>query len=163
MQDVCIEGEGCAEEDLDILDMDSRASTDGCSSLYVGDIEIPIEEIVASIHSFEHRDLAVEQKDPGSTFTSPLELHEVDSTDDEEEVYSHEPSHLVGSLNMGEKKINKSLHILHNTHVSLSDLCLRATSLEDSSFLEAMENIQRVMYTIQSNFLIHDFGERSLL
>ena len=62
------------EEDLDTLDMDSRESTDGCcdeiptdgyqdnmdtstngcSSLYVGDIEIPIEDIVASTHSFEH-------------------------------------------------------------------------------------------------------------
>ena len=34
-----------------------ETSIDGCSSLYVGDIEIHIEEIVASTHSFQHRDI----------------------------------------------------------------------------------------------------------
>ena len=46
--------------------------TDGCSSLYVGDIEVYMEEIVASTHSFEHRDIASEEKSSGSTSTSPL-------------------------------------------------------------------------------------------
>ena len=40
-----------------------ETSTDGCSSLFVGDIEIPIEDIIASTHLFEHKDLAVEEKD----------------------------------------------------------------------------------------------------
>ena len=103
MQDVGSEGEGCVKEDLDILDMDSResidgccdeiptdgyhgeipiygclrvdvatngyqysmeTSTDGCSYIYVGDIEIHIEDIVASTHYFNHRDLEAEEKCP---------------------------------------------------------------------------------------------------
>ena len=52
-----------------------------------------MDEMVASTHSFEHRDL-----DLISTSTSPIELHEVDSADDEEEDHSYEPSYLVGSL-----------------------------------------------------------------
>ena len=78
--------------------MDSLKSTYGCSPFYVGDIEIPIEEIVASTHCFEHRDLAAKEKDPRSTSISPLELHEVDSPNYEEEDHSHEPSYLVGPL-----------------------------------------------------------------
>ena len=64
--------------------------------LSIGDIEIPIEEIVASTHSFEHRDLVVEEKYPQSTSILPLEIHEVDSVDDEEEFHSHDPSYLLG-------------------------------------------------------------------
>ena len=84
MQNVSSKGEECVKEDLDILAMDSReytdgccdeiptdgyqdsmeTSIDGCSSLYVGDIEIHIENIVTSTHSFKHRDLAVEGKEP---------------------------------------------------------------------------------------------------
>ena len=76
--------------------MDSRRSNDVCSPIYVGDIEIPIEDIFESTHSFEHKYLTVEGKYPVSTTTSHLEVHEVDYADDEEEVHSHEPSHLVG-------------------------------------------------------------------
>ena len=73
-------------------------STDVCSSLYVGDININIEDIVASTHSFEHSDLEAEGKDQGLTSNSALEIHEVDYVYDEEEFHSHEPSWLVGLL-----------------------------------------------------------------
>ena len=33
----------------------SETYTDGCPPLYVGDIEIPIEYMSTSTHSFEHR------------------------------------------------------------------------------------------------------------
>ena len=84
-----------------------ETSTDGCSSFYVGDIEIHIEEFVASTHSFEHINLVSEKKDPGLNFFSPLELNEVDLIDNEEDVHSHEPSYLVGPLLLDEKKIKK--------------------------------------------------------
>ena len=105
-------------------------STDGCLFLYVGDIEILNGEIVASTHSFDHRDLATEEEDLGLTYTSPLEFHEVDSTYGEEEVHSHYPSYLVGTLQLGEKNIKKYLHILHHTCALVSYLCWRVTSLE---------------------------------
>ena len=46
----------------------TKTSTEGCPSLYVGDIEILIEEKV-----------------PRSTSTSPLEFHEVDTREREDE------------------------------------------------------------------------------
>ena len=60
MQDVGNEGQGCVKGDLNILSLDSREYTNGCSPLYVGDIEIPIEDMVASTNSFEHKYLAAE-------------------------------------------------------------------------------------------------------
>ena len=56
LQDNGSEGEGFVKEDLNIQAMDSRTYTDGCSPIYVGDIEIPIEEMDTSTHSFEHED-----------------------------------------------------------------------------------------------------------
>ena len=71
--------------------MDQRESTDGflnCegvptggfSQLYVGDIEIIFQNVVASQISHEHKDedLVVANKEPRSTSTSPLELQEFD-------------------------------------------------------------------------------------
>ena len=75
-----------------------ETSTDEFSPIYVGEIEILIEDICKYRYLFEHRDLVAKGKYPRSISTSPLELHEVDSTDDEKEVHSYEPSHLVGSL-----------------------------------------------------------------
>ena len=66
--------------------MDSRASTDrysrlygvcidGCSHLYIGYIEISLEEDVASISSFRKEGyLIVAEAKPRSTTQSPLEL-----------------------------------------------------------------------------------------
>ena len=50
--------------------MDERESIDGFSSLYIGDIEISIEEIVASTSSLEHEyeELVVAKVFPESTF-----------------------------------------------------------------------------------------------
>ena len=83
--------------------MDNITSTDGCSPLYLGHIDIPIEDIVASTHSFENRDLVAAQKDRRSTSTSSLEFHEFDPRrKEEEEVHLLELYFLVGPLNMSE-------------------------------------------------------------
>ena len=70
--------------------MDQRASTDGClnyegvpndgcSQLYVGDIEIRSENVAAIQISHEHKDedLVAANEEPRSTSQSPLELHEI--------------------------------------------------------------------------------------
>ena len=54
---------------------------------------------------------------------------------------------------MNEKKIQESLIILHDTQALVSNSCWRATSLEELSFLEDMENIQREMCNIKGNFM----------
>ena len=64
-----------------------------------------------------------------------------------------EPHFLEGSLKMNEKKIQESLRILHDTQTLVSNSCWRATSLEETSFLEDMEKIQRVMCNIKVNFM----------
>ena len=73
------------------MDMDQRASTDGClncegvptdgcSQLYVGDTEIRFENVSARQISHEHKDeyLVASNEEAISTFPSPLELQEVD-------------------------------------------------------------------------------------
>ena len=74
-----------------------RVPTDGCSNfietytevspyLYAGDLQISLEEKVAR-----------------STYTSPLEFHEADPRErEEEEVHLQEPHFLAGSLKMSE-------------------------------------------------------------
>ena len=83
--------------------------TDGFSQLYVGDIDIRFQNVVASQNSIKHENeylLAVEEE-TRSTFPSPLELHEVGPSKKEE----YEELHLQGthflkvSLNMNEKNI----------------------------------------------------------
>ena len=64
-----------------------------------------------------------------------------------------EPHFLEGSLNMNEKNIQESLSILHDTRALVSNSCLRTTSLEETSFLEDMEKIQREMCHIKGNFM----------
>ena len=64
----------------------TKTSIEGFPSLYFGDIDILIEENV-----------------PISTSTSPLEFHEVDPRErEEEEVYLQETHFLAGSLKMSE-------------------------------------------------------------
>ena len=69
--------------------------TDGCSQLYVGDIEIRFENVAASQISHEHKyEYLIEaNEESSSTSPSPLELQEVDQIKkkEEEEVHSHEP------------------------------------------------------------------------
>ena len=73
------------------MDMDQRASTDGClnyegvptdgcSKIYVGDIEIRFKNVVASQNSIKHENeyLVAVEEETRSTSPSPLELHEVD-------------------------------------------------------------------------------------
>ena len=57
-----------------------RESTDGCSQLYVGDIDIIFENVAASQISHEHTDeyLVADNEEPRLTFSSPLEIQEVD-------------------------------------------------------------------------------------
>ena len=59
-----------AKQENDTLDMDEREPIDGWSSLYIGDIEIILEETVASKSSLEHEDEELVETDffLGSTF-----------------------------------------------------------------------------------------------
>ena len=72
------------------MDMDQTESTDGClnyegvpfdgcSHLYVGDIEITFERVVARKTSIklENEYLVVVEEETRSTSPSPLELHKV--------------------------------------------------------------------------------------
>ena len=54
--------------------------TYGCSELYVGDIEIIVENVSAIQSSHKHEDeyLVTDNEEPRSTSPSPLELQEVD-------------------------------------------------------------------------------------
>ena len=85
-----------------------------------------------------------DNEEPRSTSPTPLELQEVDQikNKEEEEVCSHEPSFIGGTLNMNEIIIYEALSILHDTQALVSNSCWRATSSEDPSFLEDMEKIQ---------------------
>ena len=93
--------------------------TDGFSQLYVGDIEIRFENVVARkiSHKHEYEDLVTNNEEPRSTSPSPLELQEVDKIKkkEEEEVISHEPSFIEGSFKMTERNIHEALRILPDT------------------------------------------------
>ena len=73
-----------------------------------------------------------------------------------------EPHFLEGSLNMNEKNIQESLSILNDTQALVSNYCWRATSLEETSFLEDMEKIQRAMCQIKGNFMYLIFDRNHL-
>ena len=122
---------------------------DGCSQIYVGDIDIRFENVAASqIYSkHENEDLVAVEEETISTSPSPLELHEVGprKKEEDEEVHLQEPHFIEWSLNMIENKIQEALSILHDTQALVSNSCWRATSLEETSFLEDMEKIQREM------------------
>ena len=150
------------------MDMDQRASTDGClnceevptdvcSQLYVGDIQIRFQNVATSKISNKHEneDLVVVEEETRSISPSPLELHEVRPTkkEEDEEVHLQEPNILEESLKMNEKKIQKSLRILHHTQALVSNSCWRAFSLEETSFLEDMEKIRRAMCHIKGDFM----------
>ena len=83
--------------------------TDGCSQIYVGETEIRFQNFVASQNSIKHEneDLVVVEEETRSTSPSPLELHEVGPSkqEEDEEVHSQEPHFLEGSLNMNENNI----------------------------------------------------------
>ena len=54
---------------------------------------------------------------------------------------------------MSEINIHESLRILHDTKALVSNSCWEVSSLEDPSFLEDMEKIERAMCTIEGNFM----------
>ena len=54
---------------------------------------------------------------------------------------------------MDEKKIQKDLHLLQDTHSSVAHQCWIAASLEDQSSLESKEEMQNALSTIQGEFL----------
>ena len=78
--------------------------TDGCSHLYVGNIEINFESVSASQTSIKHENeyLVAVEEETRSTSPSPLELHEVGPSkkEEDEEVHLQEHNFLEGSLNI---------------------------------------------------------------
>ena len=95
------------------LDMKQRESTNGClnyegvltngcSHLYVGDIEITFESVSARqiFIKHENEDLVAVEEETRSTSSSPLELHQVGPSkkEENEEVHLQEPHFLEGSL-----------------------------------------------------------------
>ena len=95
------------------MDIDQQESTNGClncegvpidgfSQIYVGDIEIIFENVATSQISQENKyeDIVAANEEPRSTSPSPHELQEVDQIkkNEEDEVHSHEPSFIKGSL-----------------------------------------------------------------
>ena len=104
------------------MDMDQRASTDGCSNcegvpidgcsqLYVGDIKIRLENVseIQISHKNEYKYLVTDNEEPISTSPSPLELQEVGQIKkkEEEEVPQQKPIFIEGSLRMDEKIFNR--------------------------------------------------------
>ena len=160
------------------MDMDNRESLDGClnnegvhidgcSQIYVGDIEIRFENfaVIQSSHKHEYEYLMTDNEEPISTSPSPLELQKVDQIKqkEEEEVHSHEPSFIEGYLNMSERNIHKSLSILNETKSLVSNSCCKVSLLEDPSFLEDMDKIQREMCNIKGNLMSSLFDRNNLV
>ena len=54
---------------------------------------------------------------------------------------------------MDEKNIQEDLHLIHDTHALVSHQCWITASLDDQSSLEAKEEIQKALSTIQGDFL----------
>ena len=92
---------------------------DGCSHLYVGDIENTFEDVVARQISHEHEDedLVADNEEPRSISPSPLECQEVDQIKkkEEEEVPQQEPIFIEWSSKMSEMNIHKALIILNDS------------------------------------------------
>ena len=64
---------------------------------------------------------------------------------------------------MNENKIQESLSILHDIQALVSNSCWKISSLEDPSFLEDMEKIQRAMCNIEGNFMSLLFDRKNLV
>ena len=74
-----------------------------------------------------------------------------------------EPHFIEGSLKMNGNKIQEALRILHDTKALVSNSCWRATLLEETSFLEDMEKIQRAMCNIKGNFMSFIFDRKNVI
>ena len=64
---------------------------------------------------------------------------------------------------MNENNFKEALRILHDTKSSLSNSCWKIYSLEDPSFLEDIEKIQREMCNIEGNFISLIFDRNNLV
>ena len=64
---------------------------------------------------------------------------------------------------MNENKIQESLIILHDTQELVSNSCWKFSSVEEPSFLEDMEKIQRAMCKIKSNFMYLIFDRKIVI
>ena len=64
---------------------------------------------------------------------------------------------------MSEMDIQEALIILHDTRALVSNSRWRATSLEDPSFLEDMEKIQRVMCNTKGNLIYFIFDIKNFI
>ena len=56
-------------------------------------------------------------------------------------------------LKMDENNIQEALHLLHETHASVSHQCWIVSSLADQYSLEAKEEMQKALSTIQGDLL----------
>ena len=142
------------------------APTDWFSQIYVGEIEIRLENIYAIqiYHKHEYEDLVSDKQELILSSPSPLQLQEVDQIKkkEEEEVQSHEPYLIEWYLNMMEMNIHEALSILHDTKSLVSNSCWKVSSLEEPSFLEDMEKIQRVMCNAKGNLMSFLFYRNNL-
>ena len=59
--------------------------------------------------------------------------------------------------------IHEALSILHDTKALVSNSCWKISSLEDPSFLEDTEKIQRAMCNIEGNFMYLIFDRNNLV
>ena len=64
---------------------------------------------------------------------------------------------------MNEKNIQEALSILNETKELVSNYCYKVSSLEEPSFLEDMEKIQRAMCNIEGNFMSLLFDRNNLV
>ena len=70
---------------------------------------------------------------------------------------------LKGIFNMSEMNIHESLIILHDTKSLVSNSCWKFSSLEEPSFHEGNDNIQRAMCNIEGNFMSLNFDRNNLV
>ena len=64
---------------------------------------------------------------------------------------------------MSEMNIHEALIILNDTKALVSNYCWKASSLEEPSFLEDMEKIQRAMCKIKGNFMYLIFDRKNVI
>ena len=67
--------------------------------------------------------------------------------------FTQEPHSFDWTFKMDEKKIQKDLHLLQETHALVSHQYWIAASSEDQSSLESKEEMQKALSTIQGEFL----------
>ena len=84
----------------------------------------------------------IAEKTYGSDFKTSSALHEMNlKMENEEEEHLQEPHLLAESLKMDEQNIQEALKIVHDTHASVSKMCLEATLMEYQYSFKSMENI----------------------